>query len=142
MKTIITFEAENDKDIPNNMSIEDFENLVKKSWQIFFDMAALAVDIESTAKVISAKVEQKCNKIKFRPHRGDLVESMNEMIEVESKSELIDILRKELEKYGIFISDEAVKIEPCGFDNRINWDTYVVTSDGCVVIGYTNGDLK
>lgn len=82
----------------------------------------------------------------FRFHRGGLSESMATVIEVQSLSDLKKILDEEDSKYG---SGEQIKCLTCesyGFDNRINWDTHIITAHydngEYYVRGFSNGMLK
>lgn len=72
--------------------------------------------------------------ILFRQHRGGLEESMATVREVDSLSQLVDIIREDDDS----VSAESIKIAFMCFDNRTGWDTYVVTTDNKAV-GFTNG---
>lgn len=82
--------------------------------------------------------------IKFREHRGSLDDSMETVIELEGKPELVDIVKNCLNGYGhdLLINKETIRIEPYGYDKRINWDTYIITLDGYGVFGFANGEIK
>lgn len=77
----------------------------------------------------------------YRDHRGGLADSMDTVRKVSSRQELIDYLRRDLSAWKFEFPDEAVKIEPYGYDARINWDTYIVTVEGFGPVGFTNGPL-
>jgi len=64
----------------------------------------------------------------FREHRGSLEDSMKTVTNVESL--------KDIEKICNFKGEYKIKYY-C-FDDRINWNTYIVTCDD-KVIGFTNG---
>lgn len=66
----------------------------------------------------------------FRPQRGSLEEAMKEVIEVSSLSEL---------ENKTTWTNLTTKFY-C-FDSRINWDTWIILSNGNAV-GYANGELK
>ncbi len=79
----------------------------------------------------------------YRPHRGSLSDSMREVVEVSDLPQLVRAMRREVERwYPIdeLPTLEATKLEPYGFDDRIGWDTYLVTVNG-QAWGYTNGPL-
>lgn len=72
----------------------------------------------------------------FRPHRRYLYEAMREVIEVNSLADLAKHLMKTREPLGV------VKVEKYGgIDERIGWDTYIVTINGDAC-GFTNGPLE
>lgn len=80
---------------------------------------------------------------KFRPQRGSLADAMDEVEEFESKA---DLVKKLINDYkGFFpsrtISESTVEIKPYIYDDRINWDTYIVTIKGLGVLGFTDGPV-
>lgn len=89
---------------------------------------------------------------KFRYHRGGLQESMETVIEVSSKQDLIDKLEPDI--FGYKPSNEALSILPYNNDNsgipfydeRIGWHIYIVKAiypdDSTWVIGFTDGPLE
>lgn len=77
---------------------------------------------------------------KFRPHRGTLTNSMSEVVELESKQALVDKVVSDLSdfEHELIINHNTVKLEPYGKDERVDWDTHIVTIDGYGVFGFTN----
>lgn len=75
--------------------------------------------------------------IKFRLHKGSLDESMKTVKCYASKESLI----KDMQKYHPWIEFEELKIEKYVYDDRINWDTHIVTIPGYGVIGFTDGEF-
>ena len=79
----------------------------------------------------------------YRPHRGSLSASMADVVEVNDLPQLVRHMRREVERW--YPKDELptlenTKLEPYCFDDRIGWDTYLVTVKG-KAWGYTNGPL-
>lgn len=72
--------------------------------------------------------------MKFRPQRGGYDESMAEVVEVSSTSELIDLLTLQFGcgDYAILSPHEPE------IDSRNGWDTHTVTKDG-EAYGFTDG---
>ncbi len=83
---------------------------------------------------------------------------MEKVVEFTDRKDLIEILGKEFKPWGLEITDSDIKIEPYCYDERINWDTYLVTiknkktiygywffgsmkPDFFGVIGYANGPV-
>lgn len=69
----------------------------------------------------------------FRWHRGELADSMATVVEFNGLYELIEILNT------VFDPGKVV-VKPYGFDERIGWDTHLVTLNGNAV-GMTDGPL-
>ncbi len=76
---------------------------------------------------------------KFRFHRGALAESMATVTTVADKEALCNIIRAAW-GYPAF-GDGQIEVSPYGYDNRIQWNTYVVTLDG-KAIGFTDGPVE
>lgn len=72
---------------------------------------------------------------KFRFHRGSLKESMTTVVEIGG---LLDLIA-ELQNAGWPPGNVAVKRYV--FDDRINWDTHIVTLDD-VAVGFTDGPIS
>jgi len=70
------------------------------------------------------------NEILFRPHRHLLDESMQEVKTVKSLNDIRKILNLK--------DGEELVLEYYCYDDRIKWETFIVTVDGCAV-GFTNG---
>lgn len=97
---------------------------------------------------------------KFRFHRGSLDDSLETVIEVSSKQELLDILNKSFANWcdgKIIYKLNNLHIEPYGYDERIKWHTFIVTFDSVSiyypdaresltieghVVGFMNGALE
>ena len=76
----------------------------------------------------------------FREHRGTLADSMATAIPLASDKQS---LVKYINGLNLFldnrnIGEEEIIIESYGFDERINWDTYIVRINGYGVVGFTN----
>jgi hypothetical protein len=90
--------------------------------------------------------------MKFREHRGGLSKSMETVVEVGSKGELVAHVVKMLEPFyfdreriekGLNLSPYSwSRINPKPiYDERIGWHTYIVTLEGYGVLGFTDGPL-
>ena len=67
----------------------------------------------------------------YRPQRGSLLESMDEKRPVENRGDLAHLLG---------VTPTAIGLKPLMYDERIDWDTYLVTVKG-EAVGFTNGPL-
>jgi len=79
--------------------------------------------------------------VKFREHCGGLAESMETVVEVSDHGALLEHIRKLAEPWPTFppVTPETVHIKPYGRDDRIGWNTHIVTVDGYGVLGFTDG---
>tara|TARA_R110000851_G_scaffold268071_2_gene420677 strand:+ start:7487 stop:8386 length:900 start_codon:yes stop_codon:yes gene_type:complete len=72
----------------------------------------------------------------FRWHKGSLDDSMTTVVPCTSMAQLVEILCTLMPG----TTAERVEVKHYAFDDRIDWDTYLVTVDGAAV-GMTNGEL-
>lgn len=78
--------------------------------------------------------------MKFREHKGGLEASMRTAVWLKDRADLIRHVQWLLRGYGIEIDPALLKVAPYGFDNRIGWNTHIVTLEGSYgVIGFTDG---
>jgi len=79
----------------------------------------------------------------FRPHRGTLEESMKAVVEIKNKQDLVIKIIDDLSdfKHDLLINTDTVIIKPYTRDNRIDWNTHIVTIEGYGVLGFTNNPL-
>jgi len=77
----------------------------------------------------------------FRPHRSTLDKAMAEVKAFKSKADLVSFLNEDLAHYRMKVDESKLRIEPYGYDDRIGWDTYIISMDGFGVFGFTNGPL-
>lgn len=92
--------------------------------------------------------------MKFREQRGSLADSMTTVVELEpTKSAVIAHAKMLALNCGFFFTKEeldreltmeSVKVEAYGYDDRIGWDTYLVSSSykHIPIIGFTNGPVR
>lgn len=77
----------------------------------------------------------------FREQKGSLEDSMKTVTPVSDRAALLSHIRNLLKPFGVKFADEDLKVgyELYSHDERIGWDTYLVTLDGYGVVGYANG---
>lgn len=80
--------------------------------------------------------------MKFREHRGSLDASMDTQVEVDNLEELCDYLNDYVSLIDQTIQIDQLKVEPYGFDKRIDWNTHIVTVEGYGVFGFTDGAVE
>lgn len=80
--------------------------------------------------------------MKVREHRGSLADSMRTVREVAGREELFKLIRETLAPFGELVEPEQIKIEPYGRDERIGWDTYLISVQGYGVWGMADGPIE
>lgn len=71
--------------------------------------------------------------MKYRHQRGGLKKSMETVVEIEPTINALAVILK--------VPPSTITVEPCTYDKRIDWDTYLVCVEGYVV-GYTNAFVE
>lgn len=67
---------------------------------------------------------------------------MTTVVWITDRAMLVRHIRKILAPFGIAVANTDVTIEPHGaFDDRIGWDTHIVTIKDHGVVGFTDGPL-
>jgi hypothetical protein len=75
----------------------------------------------------------------FRPHRELLEESMAEVVEIQTMDDLEKVaVPASLCSY--FGPNPKIELKHLRYDERVDWDTYLVTVNGQAV-GHTNGPI-
>jgi hypothetical protein len=65
--------------------------------------------------------------MKFRPHRGSLHNSMDDIVVLPDRAALVAHLSHDLGRWGYQLDASDLRIEPYIFDERNGWDTHIVT---------------
>ena len=73
----------------------------------------------------------------FRKHRGSLDDAMITCIPVKTKKDIADYCSDKL----ITFDPELIKVKYYCYDDRIQWDTYIVIYPDYGPLGFTNGNL-
>lgn len=73
----------------------------------------------------------------FRQHKGSLAESMETLVKVDTLEDIIKV--SPFTEFGYILN---LNIEHYCYDDRIDWDTYIITDERYGVIGFTNGEVK
>ena len=76
--------------------------------------------------------------MRFREHRGGLSESLETTVEIEAtKVAIANRFNEALSGWPVpEATAEDVKVEPYGYDDRINWETHIVSIRGFGVFGF------
>lgn len=78
--------------------------------------------------------------MKYRDHSGDSIwESMEKVEEFPDRKSFEERIARTHQGYFFQVFDpKLLTLKPYGYDDRIKWDTYLVSYDG-KAIGYTDG---
>lgn len=77
----------------------------------------------------------------FRRNRRFLAESMETVMPMGSREQLVRMIIEDFAQWGVAITPEDIEVKPHGYDARIGWDTHIVIVRGHSVEGFTNGPL-
>ena len=78
--------------------------------------------------------------MKFREHRGDLSDSLTTTVEIDGWDDLVAHLKGVLAPFpSVTVTDDALHVEFYAQDDRIDWNSHIVTLDGYGVLGFTDG---
>jgi hypothetical protein len=82
--------------------------------------------------------------MKFREHRGGIVDSMMTEVEIEPTRDALLAVLSDKRWLGIreVLKRESLRVEPYIYDERIDWDTHIVSVDGYGVVGFTDGPVE
>lgn len=69
--------------------------------------------------------------MKARHHRGSLADSMETACEIQSLDDLFK-----------FFGSDKITTKHCGYDNRIDWETYLVIDESGHPIGMTDAPME
>lgn len=76
----------------------------------------------------------------FRQHKGSLEASMKTATPVETLEDIANLPNiKKVEENGIILN---LKSKFYAYDDRIKWNTYIITSENYGVVGFTNGEVN
>ena len=76
--------------------------------------------------------------MKYRSHRGSLKDSMKTVIDLEDFNSLVGHLK---ETCSVPFRPEDVLVSKYTYDERIDWDTHMVTVSG-IPVGFTDGPVE
>jgi hypothetical protein len=76
-----------------------------------------------------------------REHRGSLDESLATVRSVADRAELVALIHYTLEPFGQDVKADDIFVTPYGRDERIGWDTHLITIRDYGVWGMADGPL-
>ena len=67
--------------------------------------------------------------MRMRESRPTIRASMSTTREVENREHLVQLVFDILGKQGVNVTDEMIHVTHYGFDDRIDWDEYIIVVD-------------
>lgn len=77
--------------------------------------------------------------MRFRFHRGTLEDSLKTLVNFKNKEELYKIICDSFKDFDFKFNIENIEFKHQGYDERCNWDTYLVHIKNYGVIGQSDG---
>jgi hypothetical protein len=76
--------------------------------------------------------------MRLRENRVKIEDSLATTLEVEDRDQMFRHIFDTLGKKDIVVTDEMVHVTHYGFDERIDWDEYIIVVDRFGVFGFTD----
>lgn len=80
---------------------------------------------------------RKARKMWLRENRRTIWQSLATSVRIKNRAQLVRHIAGRLRKSCI-VTDDMIYVTHYGYDDRIDWDEYIVVVDGCGVFGYTD----
>jgi hypothetical protein len=74
----------------------------------------------------------------LRENRRTIWQSLATSVRIKNRSELVRSIAGRLRKSRIAITDDMIHVTHYGYDDRIDWDEYIIVVEGFGVFGYTD----
>lgn len=74
----------------------------------------------------------------LRENRRTIWQSLATSVRIKNRAQLVRYIAGKLRKSRIAITDDMVHVTHYGYDDRIDWDEYIVVVEGFGVFGYTD----
>ncbi|ATS93513.1 hypothetical protein P1A145kb_p113 [Pectobacterium phage DU_PP_I] len=80
--------------------------------------------------------------MRVRQHRGSLVESLKTVKQIPATKEALADHINMVMDFPVKFGSGSISLIHQGMDDRIGWDTYLITVSGLGVFGYCDGEVK
>ena len=74
--------------------------------------------------------------MRVRENRATLNASLTMAVTLENRAQLIRYVVDRLRSRGVTADERMIHVEHLGFNNRIDWDEYMITVEGFGVFGF------
>jgi hypothetical protein len=75
----------------------------------------------------------------MRESKPTIEESLATIQDIEGRTQLVRWIFDALGEKGVTVTDEMIHVSHYGFDDRIDWDEYIIVVDRYGVFGFTDG---
>lgn len=76
--------------------------------------------------------------MRVREWRKSVRRSLATTVRIRNRAQLVRHVSAKLRKDGIVIPDEFIHVTHYGYDDRIDWDEFIIVVEGFGVFGYTD----
>jgi hypothetical protein len=76
--------------------------------------------------------------MRLREAKASIKESMSTTVEVEDRAQLHKHIFDALGKKGFAVTDDMIHVTHYGYDDRVDWDEYIIVIDRFGVFGFTD----
>lgn len=76
--------------------------------------------------------------MRLRENKTTIEESMSTTVEVDGRAQLLQHIVDALAKKGFAVTDDMIHVTHYGYDDRIDWDEYIIVVDRFGVFGFTD----
>ena len=77
--------------------------------------------------------------MRMRESKPTIEESLATIQNLEGRTQLVRRIFDALGEKGVIVTDEMIHVSHYGFDDRIDWDEYIIVVDRYGVFGFTDG---
>jgi hypothetical protein len=74
----------------------------------------------------------------LRENRRTIWQSLATSVRIKNRAQLLRTIAGRLRKSRIVLTDDMIHVTHYGYDDRIDWDEYIIVVDGFGVFGYTD----
>lgn len=74
----------------------------------------------------------------LRENRRTIWQSLATSVRIKNRAQLVRHIAGRLRKSRVAITDDMIHVTHYGYDDRIDWDEYIVVVEGFGVFGYTD----
>lgn len=76
--------------------------------------------------------------MRVRENRTNVWRSLSTTVRLDGRAQLVRHIAGKLGKNGAAITDEIIHVTHYGYDDRIDWDEYIIVVEGFGVFGYSD----
>jgi len=74
----------------------------------------------------------------LRENRQTIWQSLATSVRIKNRAQLVRYISDKMRKSRVAITDDMIHVTHYGYDDRIDWDEYIIVVEGFGVFGYTD----